>query len=109
MHPALPTVAGVTSSPYGSAGLDAFEPGTAVGSATPANGRNVANATYNDLLAVWDAYNGTGVGSTAISGTPSGWQANSYWSATPSSASRHAYVSLSDGSSRRPAIQLPLV
>ena len=55
------------------------------------------NATYNDYLAVWDAYNGTGVGATAIGGTPSGWRAGNYWSATPS-ASVHAGVGLFDGS-----------
>ena len=44
---------------------------------------------------MWDAYNGTGTG-TIANGTPSGWQANDYWSATPS-ASGHAFVVLSLG------------
>ena len=44
---------------------------------------------------MWDAYNGTGTG-TIANGTPSGWQANDYWSATPS-ASGHAFVSLTSG------------
>jgi VCBS repeat-containing protein len=87
VHLALPTAGGVTSSPFGAGGINNFEPGTAISG-------NAANATYNDLLAVWDAYNG--VGSTAIDGTPSGWQASSYWSATPS-ASGHAYVTLNRG------------
>jgi hypothetical protein len=66
-----------------------------VGSASAANGSNAVNATYDDLLAVWDAYNGTGTG-TGATGTPSGWQASSYWSAT-SSASGHAGVYLDFG------------
>ena len=95
VHLALPTVGGVTSPPYGSGGINNRQPGTALGSSTAANGSNVANATYNDLLAVWDAYNGTGTG-TDINGVPSGWQAFGYWSATPS-ASGHADVSLYSG------------
>jgi hypothetical protein len=92
---ALPAVGGVTSTPYGSGGINKYQPGTTVGSATAANGSNAVNATYNDLLAVWDAYNGTGTG-TGTGGTPSGWLASSYWSAT-SSASGHAYVDLFEG------------
>ncbi|MEI6029310.1 MAG: Ig-like domain-containing protein, partial [Betaproteobacteria bacterium] len=57
VHLALPTAGGVTSPPYGAAGINAYQPGTAVGSATASNGSNAENATYNDLLAVWDAYN----------------------------------------------------
>ena len=96
VHLALPTAGGVTSAPFGAGGINNFEPGTAVGSSPASTGSNAVNATYNDLLAVWDAYNGTGVGSTAIDGTPSGWQAHSYWSATPS-ASGHADVLLLGG------------
>ncbi|MEI7682349.1 MAG: hypothetical protein WCK07_23335, partial [Betaproteobacteria bacterium] len=51
VHLVLPTVGGVTSPPYGP--INTYQPGTALGSATAANGSNVANATYNDLLAVW--------------------------------------------------------
>ncbi len=96
VHLALPTAGGVTSPPYGAGGLGSFQPGTAVGSATAANGSNAVNATYDDLLAVWDAYNGTGAGVSFADGTPSGWLANHYWSATPS-ASGHAYVALTFG------------
>ena len=95
VHLALPTVGGVTSSPYGSGGIGYYQPGTTVGSSPATTGSNALNATYNDLLAVWDAYNGTGTG-IATNGTPSGWQANDYWSATPS-ASGHASVRLSAG------------
>ena len=89
VHLALPTAGGVTSSPFGAGGINNYEPGTAISG-------TAVNATYNDYLAVWDAYNGTGVGATAIGGTPSGWQASYYWSATPS-ASGHALVYLSAG------------
>jgi hypothetical protein len=53
------------------------------------------NPTYNDLLAIWDAHNGSGT-STGVPGAPAGWQANYYWSATPS-ASGHASVDLNIG------------
>ena len=66
-----------------------YRPGTAV-----ADGAT-SNATYNELLAIWDAYNGTSTG-TGSNGTPSGWQANYYWSATPSSYG-HAYAGLGNG------------
>jgi hypothetical protein len=92
VHLALPTAGGVTSPPYGLGGINNYQPGTAVGSATADNGSNAENATYNDLLAVLDAYNGTAAG-VYNNGTPSGWQASSYWSAT-SSASGHAVVAL---------------
>ncbi len=95
VHLALPTVGDVTSPPY-SPGFANFQPGTAVGSATAANGSNAANTTYNDLLAVWDAYNGTGTGVSYANGTPLGWQGYDYWSAT-SSASGHAYFTLGSG------------
>lgn len=50
------------------------------------------NGTYTDLAAVWDAHN-TGY---QTSGTPAGWQDNSYWSATPSDYG-HAFVSTGFG------------
>ena len=103
LHLALPTVGGLPSTPYGPAGLSpyggyAYQPGTAVGSATPANGSNAENATYNDLLAVWDAYNGTG-SEGGTDGGPPGWPRWGYWSATPSS-SGHAEFWPMDGHSR---------
>ena len=55
-----------------------------------------SNPTYDDYLAIWDAYNGTGTG-TGDYGTPGGWDDGvNYWSATPS-ASGHADISLFDG------------
>ena len=64
--------------------------GTSIGA-----GSNSTNNTYDDLLAVWDAYNGTGT-QTNISGTPTGWQSAYYWSATTSNLG-HALVGLSTG------------
>ena len=86
---ALPTVGG------GNIGQN--QPGTAIGFTTASNGSNAVNATYNDLLAVWDAYNGTGTGTNSY-GVPPGWYAGDwgYWSAT-ASASLHAYVKLLTG------------
>jgi hypothetical protein len=46
-------------------------------------------------LAIWDAHNGAST-STGSSGVPAGWQAERYWSATPS-ALGHAYASLVSG------------
>ena len=54
-----------------------------------------SNATYDDLLAIWDAFNGTSTGA-GLQGVPAGWGLSYYWSATPS-ASGHAYVYLGDG------------
>ena len=81
------TGAGLANPP---AGIGAYQNGTAVGSVLSAN-----NSTYNDLLAVWDAYNGTGTGFN-INGIPSGWWPTSYSSATPTS-SGHAAVELTGG------------
>jgi hypothetical protein len=55
--------------------------GTIIGS-DPNVGSNAINATYNDLLAIWDAYNGT---STSMGGAalPSSWQVADYFSSTP--------------------------
>ena len=65
------------------------------GNGTPVSG-TASNPTYDDYLAIWDAYNGTGTG-TGDYGTPGGWDDGvNYWSATPS-ASGHADISLFDG------------
>lgn len=78
---ALPT-AGEVPLEYG------HQPGTVVSGTAD-------NPTYNDLLAIWDAYNGTGT-DMKMGGTPPGWRAFIYWSATPS-YSGHASVSFIDG------------
>ena len=53
------------------------------------------NPTYDGLLAIWDAHNGSGTG-TGVGGVPSGWAYSNYWSATPSSLG-HAKVDLNLG------------
>ncbi len=95
VHLALPTAGGQSAPPYGAGGINTYQPGTSVGSSPASAGSNVVNNTYNDYLAVWDAYNGAGT-SINIDGAPAGWQPSSYWSATPS-ASGHAFVCLGNG------------
>jgi hypothetical protein len=56
---------------------------------------NGTTSTFNELLAIWDAYNGTGTDSL-VEGVPPGWMRGEYLSATPS-ASGHAKVLLSIG------------
>lgn len=80
-HMALPTV-GEAPLEYG------HQPGTAVSGTAD-------NPTYNDLLAIWDAYNGTGT-DMKMGGAPPGWRNFIYWSATPS-FTEHASVSFIDG------------
>ena len=87
---ALPTANGGVAYPQD---INAYQNGTSYTDADAST--NGTTGTFNELLAIWDAYNGTGTG-TNINGTPSGWQANSYWSATPL-ASGHAIVYLNPG------------
>lgn len=49
-----------------------------------------SNVTYDGLLAVWDAYNGTGTGAGDL-GQPPNWTEAYYWTAN-SYADRHGYV-----------------
>ena len=74
--------------------------GTSWSNATPGwNTDSSSNATYDDLYAIWDAFNGTGSDPymTDRTGVPSGWEGgNRYWSATPS-ASGHASIRLTTG------------
>ena len=82
---------------YG-AGVDGSGKATPIGvnkAGTAVSNNTTDNPTYNDLLAIWDAYNGSGT-STGDRGVPAGWQAGGYWSATPS-ASGHALVGLNNG------------
>ncbi len=73
-------------------GVTGVRPGTAIDN-SPAG---ETNPTYDDLLAIWDAHNGAGT-ETSVGGTPAGWQANQYWSAT-SVTGGHAIVNLNLGS-----------
>jgi hypothetical protein len=96
VHVALPTVGDrnerLISDYYGATG-------TAVGGSPDSAGSTAINPAYDDLLAVWDAYNGTYngmAGAGYYKGTPPDWSGHFYWSATPS-ASGHAVVYLSLG------------
>ena len=87
---ALPTANGGIAYPQG---IPAYQNGTPATTGTN-------NYTFDELLAIWDAHNGT-VTSTQLSGTPSAWHldvvpAYAYWSATPST-SGHADVNLGYG------------
>ena len=84
---ALPTANGGLAYPNG---MNAYQPGTIAADGV------TNNTSYNDLLAIWDAHNGAGVGATSIDGTPSGWRASTTWSATPS-GSGHVNLSLNGG------------
>jgi hypothetical protein len=90
VHVALPTANGGVAYPQG---IGAFQNGTAYTDAGAAS--NASATSFNELLAIWDAYNGTGTG-TNIDGRPTGWENNAYWSATPS-AYGNASVDLGSG------------
>ena len=87
---ALPTANGGVAYP---GSINNIQPGTSYTDAGATT--NGTTSTYNDLLAIWDAYNGTTTG-TNVSGTPSGWTAGGYLSASPSSYG-HAGVNLYNG------------
>ena len=87
---ALPTANGGVAYP---GSINSYQPGTSYTDAGATT--NGTTSTYNDLLAIWDAYNGTTTG-TNVSGTPSGWTAGGYLSASPSSYG-HAGVNLYNG------------
>jgi hypothetical protein len=94
VHVALPTANGGAVFPQGSG----FQNGTAYTDA--GEGSNSTTTPFNELLAIWDAYNGAGTG-TFISGTPSGWLtgggAGILWSATPWGGGSYAVVNLFNG------------
>ena len=94
MKVGLPTIGGSVSQPFGPNGNNTYQPGTIVGSRPNAEGTNAVNLAYDDLLAIWDAYNGQHTLAVPLTsegnGTPSGWISNNYfWSSTPS-FSNHA-------------------
>ncbi len=71
---ALPTMNG--GLPYPQSQLQNGTAYTDAGATT-----NGTTSSYDGLLAIWDAYNGTGTG-TNVSGAPPGWQPQHYWSST---------------------------
>ena len=84
---ALPTIGGSDSLPFGPSGV-----GNRQADHVDITG-NMVNADYNDLLAIWDAYNTRiNLGGYAQDGTPTGWagvyqpdpNGTAYVSATPS-------------------------
>ena len=87
---ALPTANGGVAYPQG---INDGQNGTSYTDAGVST--NGTTSAFNELLAIWDAYNGTGVGQ-GESGTPPGWMNGEYLSATPS-AKGHAKVLLSIG------------
>jgi hypothetical protein len=84
---ALPTANGGIAYPQG---LAQYQNGTAATGQGSAN-----NSSFDELLAIWDAYNGTG-NSANTSGTPIGWLASAYWSAT-TSGNGHVGITYSVG------------
>lgn len=71
---ALPTLGSLTPPVSGQQSY----PGTSVDN----NPIGEANVTYNDLLAIWDGHNGSGV-VTGVNAHITGWSEDTYWSATP--------------------------
>ena len=90
LHVALPSWGQLGSMSAG------FQSGTIVGSDSPGQGSNAVNASYNDLLAVWDAFNGTGTG-TQTDGNPPGWANNYLYLAATPSAEGHSYLGFTAG------------
>ena len=54
------------------------------------------NLTFDDMFAIWDAFNGASNGAN-IGGTPPDWQASHYWTATPGSDGGMTRVGLNSG------------
>jgi hypothetical protein len=84
--------------PMANQGLGTNLTGTAYSDAG-ATSNGTTSIDYDSLLAVWDAFNGTGT-STGADGTPPGWFSGdvNYWSATPgTSAESHVAVKLLSG------------
>jgi hypothetical protein len=93
---ALPTMNGGLTYPQG---IGNYQNGTSYTDDGPSS--NGTSSSFNELLAIWDAYNGMGTNGTVpgsvVTGTPPGWADSGYLSATPS-ASGHAAISLYTGS-----------
>jgi hypothetical protein len=66
-------------------------------SGTAVSGAGQINNTYNDLAAVWDAFNGTGTG-TGLAGSPVGWHSTAtYWGADVHANGNHRTFSPNGG------------
>jgi hypothetical protein len=93
----LPTYGGATNNGVATPadGINAFQKGTAVANTS------TINATYDDLLAIWDALNGnittTNNGSNSTATLPTHWKSGRYWSASQTANNPHAIVNLASG------------
>lgn len=87
---ALPTANGGVAYPQG---INDWQNGTIYEDASVST--NGTFSDFNELLAIWDAYNGTDTVIEA-SGTPTGWTFGTYWSATPSNAG-HVHLEFNNG------------
>ena len=88
---ALPTANGGADPPQG---VNKYQNGTSYEDAGVST--NGTTGTLDGLLAIWDAYNGTGNG-TGMNGTPPGWPSDYYW--VDDVRWGHDAVDLSDGQS----------
>jgi hypothetical protein len=64
--------------------------GTSIG--VEGTGDNTVNTKYNDLLAIWDAYNGKASDQQSMKFTGDYWPSSDYWAADLSSAGYHYYM-----------------
>jgi hypothetical protein len=101
------SVATLVGTSYAETGISGIayteQAGSAIGSLNPSEGDNTINPLYDDLLAIWDAYNGngsteswiynqfgTGWGDKPnISGMPTGWSSQG---SPPYASASHNYV-----------------
>ena len=56
--------------------------GVQAGTEIDNNPKGEINPYYDDLVAIWDAFNGSGITTTTTPGTPEGWSEGFYWSAS---------------------------
>lgn len=63
---------------------------------TSVDSPDVDNPTYDDLMAIWDAFNGSST-NTSIGGRPPMWANSVYWSSSEASASDHFRFDFSRG------------
>ncbi|MFT7879594.1 MAG: Ig-like domain-containing protein [Sulfurimonas sp.] len=83
---ALPTYGGDMTN-------DGPQHGTAIDNTPPGE----INPIYDDLVAIWDAFNGGEATTTAVPGVPEGWSEGLYWSATQYNVEKHYAMDLTNG------------
>ncbi|MFA7019318.1 MAG: Ig-like domain-containing protein [Sphaerochaetaceae bacterium] len=71
--------------------------GVQAGTAIDNNPPGEYNPTYDDLVAIWDAFNGGGTTTTTGPGVPDGWSKGFYWSATNYDINKHYTMDLTNG------------